>query len=828
MDLINQHIAYYLDYLICDVNPFFVQIFSKVQNPLKDEYESLLKYLDILLDRAYSNGVGDLNVLHIHFEEEFSEEIRALISEYILIKQYLEHQTNDAHGELPNPVLLEAKESLKRKFNKLSDCPSGASGKNGGNRLYKKWIASQSDTENLLRFYGELNETSKLSFKTLFNCQIKTKNTLEEIFRTAPFALNIEKCETGFTYCFVNSDKGLNGLDSYKMNPNLVDSIESIVIFDCERKQVMTNFSLDELNKWNVESDTDFKRFLIVTFGKSTRSLQSIRSKLEIVKNRFKIPAGKCYTILNSELNYLQNQIGKPQTQVEFIGFENSLFWGTFLMETNIRELYELRSFKMMNIYALCFNEEIKNHILNDLFSNPLSKLITENTKQGIEDLSDEAKNAIRDSLDHTLNLIIHTAIKENIAARIEKDTVLVIPGQVLNDSVLKLKVIAALRLTKKNNLISWSQVNNSINKPILILCYRDQGKMPYYFYPNITEPFELENNVSAVFLNFLFGGHYSWAKYNLYRDYYKSLSHKFRIQYFDWKNLLSEIEKMRPKTGLNINPILEYEYSNSESRESYRVKLKGQKPKIYNSSDLFIIRNGGEGTFKVDKLSNHSSPEASEGIPFLQNLEEIQENINIYEEILNTEQQEQELKIIQKQFNLGDENAGRLWKIQLKKLSDFKGEEALYNELRKYLELKRLRIVSFYHYKNTWINPQSDSMAPLSNRIFIALCEFLGIPNFYFVIIQRMRNATKQSSRQSTTQMNRFLRDLFNDGCFNIGVDARLVISNKLPFYRRNHPLDELGIGENYLIDNLVTLIELIRPELNLLEVEYIEKIEQ
>jgi len=825
MDLINQHIADYLYPLIAEVNPFFADVFGKIQNPIKGEYEVILKYFDILLEGSLPNGIEDLRVLHVHFEDDFIEDIRELISEYILIKHYKEHQRNDVLGEIVNPSFLEEKKSLTRKWRKLSVCPTGASRKNGGNRLYKNWISEQNETEKLLQFYGELNEMSKITSKTLFNCQIKTKDALEEKFRTAPFALNIEKCESGFTYCFTNSDKGLNELDSCK---NLVDSIESVVNFDCERKQVMKNFSLEELSKWNDEYDTNFKRFLIVTFGKDASSLQNIRNKIELVKSRFKIPDEASYTILSAELDVLLGRSNNPQTNIEFVGHENSLFWAAFLLEISIRELYELRSVKMMNIYGLCITQEIKGYILSDLFSSSESKLISESTKQALADLSEEALNAIKEALDNTLNLIIHSAIKENIVARITTETVLVVPDSILKDSEFKIKVLRALGLGKTNKLISWSEINSSIKKPILILSYRDQGKLPYYFYPNIIEQFIVENNISAVFLNFFFGIQYNWSKYYFYRDRFKSLNHTFRVQYFDWKKLKVAIEKTRPEVKLYLNHNLEYEYSNSEIRESCRLKLKGQRPRICTNSDLFIITNAEESVFRVDKVSNLITSDVNREIFLVQNLDEIQEDINIYEAISNTEGQEEELRIIQKQFNLGNENAGRLWKIQLKKIADAKGDEVLYYELMKYLEAKRLKIVSFYHYKNSWINPQSDSIAPLSKRVFIELCEFLGIPKMYYVIIQRIRNTSKQASRQSTTQMNRLLRDLFNDGCFNEGVDAKLLIRSKLPFYKKNHPLDELGIGENYLLDNLVTLVELIRPELKLLEIEFIEKIEQ
>ena len=72
---------------------------------------------------------------------------------------------------------------------------------------------------------------------------------------------------------------------------------------------------------------------------------------------------------------------------------------------------------------------------------------------------------------------------------------------------------------------------------------------------------------------------------------------------------------------------------------------------------------------------------------------------------------------------------------------------------------------------------------------------------------------------------MNLLLKDLFNDGCFDRDKNPRDIINNRLDFYKENHPLDELGIDENFLADNLVALVELIIPELNLIELETIQK---
>ena len=184
-------------------------------------------------------------------------------------------------------------------------------------------------------------------------------------------------------------------------------------------------------------------------------------------------------------------------------------------------------------------------------------------------------------------------------------------------------------------------------------------------------------------------------------------------------------------------------------------------------------------------------------------------------------------MNIIRQQFQIDNNETGRLWKILLKKKTTLLSEDELYDQLKVYLESKGLKIVSINHFKNNWLNPESDSMAPLNKNVFVGLCEFLELPKIYFRLIQRLRNASKQSTRRSTLQMNRLLQNLFNDGCFDDGVDLNEIIANKLEDYKREHPLDELGIDERYLGENLITLVELIKPEITLKEVEIIKKTE-
>ena len=798
-----------------------------LENDLKADFIRLILYLDNLLNIEFSCSNDTIAALHIHIEDDFSDLQKTLIAEYLLIKTLRlynasEESTNQCNLELSKLIFeLETRQNVLDK-----SCPEGASGKNGGNRILKNWKKVKKDNRSLWEFYKKLNKNSLLKTKLIFNAQKNFCRSVSEIFEFKPFCVELNSKYP--SYNLLNADKTLNEIDA--INNEIINELDSIVLFDCERRSIMFNFSFEEINKWNSDYDTSFKKYLIITFGKEYQSINNIRNKIDMIRDRFKIPISSSYTILNSEINFLLNRKDKSSTSIAFIGSDSSIFWDTFLLETSVRELYELRSIKLMNIYSICFNYEIKDYIIDNLFSeSESSQLISSSTKIAILELIDEDIDILKEALSNTLDLIINSDIKSRITESLTNTPTIILDEVIIKNTKLASELLKTLDLTSIIRLKPWSELSNPVANNFLILSYRDQGKYPNYYYPNLLEvEYHSDTKANALLPNFLFGYHYKWSKYYLLKEYHKYLTHSIRENHFEWTKLKNIIHAQKPELKINIDWNLENEYFNSEQRETFKIKVKNQRTKSFNSSDLFIMSDEKGISLKVVKIDFLMSLENDDSKVFIQNLDDIQEDINIYEKIVNKKQQEAELDVIRKQFDIGDESAGRLWKILLKNIVNIDGEEKLYNDLKKHFESKGLKIVSQFHFKNSWINPLSESIAPLSKRVFIELCEYLKIPKIYFVIIQRIRNATKQSSRQSTRQMNQLLKDLFNDGCFDIGKNAREIINNKLSFYKSNHPLDELGIDENYLADNLVTLTELIQPELKLLELETIEKIEQ
>lgn len=825
MKLIKEHILPNLRTFVNNNWASLKQIAYEMQSDYSAELIETISYINELLNITFNNNNKELTTLHIHIETEHNDEDKLHISEFLSIKLFKHYQSIGNQNTVTCLTSFDILSALKRNKSALKNkCPDGASGKNGGNKIWKKWIKEQNEIDLLIDFYQKVNNETVIEFKSIFNSQKKIYDSLNKMFTHTPFCVTTDS-KKHFSYNLLNSTLTLNELDNEGI---LIDEIDSIIMFDCDKRQLMTNFSLEEIIKWNKDYGTNFAKYIIISFGKGYTSINLTRNKIDFIRQRFKIPLNSTYTITNSEINSIHEIKTKTLPSIDFAGFESSSFWDTFILETSIRELYELRSIKLMNIYSICYCDEIKNYIIEDLFSvNESSELISTSTKIAMLELRDDDILELKEALSNTLDVIINLDIKSKIVESFPNTPTIILDEAILRNVKLLSKITNCLSLTKKINLKTWSDLINSNLNYFLILSYRDQGKYPNCYYPNLLE-IELDSYriVRSILPNFLFGHHYNWSKYHLLNEYHKLLNHPIRENHFEWNKLKNKIQTLKPEQKLDIDWNLENEYSNSEQRETFKIKLKNQRTKTFKSSDLFIMSDETNMSRKVVKIDYLISLESDDNKVYIQNLDEIQKNINIYDKIVDQKQQEKELEVIRKQFNLSDETAGRLWKVLLKNIANANGEENLYNELKSIFDSKGLKIVSQFHFKNSWINPQSESIAPLSKRVFIELCDFLKIPKIYFVIIQRIRNASKQSSRQSTRQMNQLLKDLFNDGCFDNGKNAREIINNRLAFYKLNHPLDELGIDENYLADNLVTLTELIHPELKLQELETIEKI--
>ncbi|EHO13113.1 hypothetical protein HMPREF9714_00947 [Myroides odoratimimus CCUG 12901] len=823
MNLIDQHIRQHLFRFQDEEDALFQNIVELIQSEKKEKNILLLRYIHLLLNAVFSEENDNPQIFHLHFTHSLNDDSLSIIAQYVLIRLFKESYTKNNLSSGNNDWFESVKLKLNSKLRKLNTCPDGASGKNGGNKIYKNWIKEKTSIKTLIDFYCDLGNGNEILNNTVFNCQVWLTNSINDFLTTNPYACTIDNYNAYPTFNLLNTKSTLNEID--EIDNSIIDNLENVVLFDCERKRMMQSFSQQDMIK---DYDVNLKKYLIFSFGNKNNSVQTFRDKLVLIQSRFKITNNESYPILQSEIDDCLKRKSTKYIPVTFVGIEKSSFWDAFLLETNVQDLYELRSIKMMNLYSLCFDSEIKDYILQDIFSEKdTSELISEETKQRLLNLRYEDLSTLRNCLGNILELIISSDMKQSVSEKIKSETTLFIDVFILKSKQLRGLISKSLSLKDSNKLISWSELIPNKYNNIIILSYQDQGKFPYYFYPNVIETTVLKDvEITAIYHKFLFLIRYQWAKYNVTKDLYKLLDHPLRQKYFQWERLKKSINAMKPEIVENTNWDLEQQYSGNTNRETIKLKLKGEREKTFNCSDLFIYSRDKK-VFKVDKIGNIIEAIDEDEKYFVHYLDEIQERINLYEKIMDRSQQDEELNIIRQQFEINETDSGRLWKLLLKQKASTSNEEALYEELKNHFETKGVKIVSLHHFTNNWINPESDSIAPISKKVFIELCNFLGLPPIYFTLIRRLKNASKQSNRQSTRQMNRLLQDLFNDSSFDESEDIDKIITANLENYKRKHPLDELGIDERYLGDNLVALVELIKPEIVLKEMEKFKKVE-
>lgn len=821
MSLLDKHINKHLLHFQNEKDSHFDDIFELIQSEVKNNNYLLLQYIHLLLNEIFPEDISETKTLHLHFEYDLNDDSLLIIAQYLLIRFFKESSNISSLSSQNEETLKSLKTNLQIKLRNLSTCPDGASGLKG-NKIYKNWIKDKRNIQTLIKFYSELDDNIQIVGKTIFNCQVRLASSLSNIFETRPYAQEIENQSTHLTFNLLNTKLTINQID--EIDERIINNLESLILFDSERKKQMQYFSLKDINDYDIK----LKKYLIITFGTKSTSTQNLQDRINLIQNRFKVAAKDSYPIIRSEIDYTLGNKSDKSIFVSFIGVDPFHFWDAFVLETKFQDLYELKSVKMMNLYSLCFSQKIKDYILQEIFSEKRdTNLISDELKQRLLDLRNEDLVILKDALEKVLDLIINSGIKQSITDKIKSETIFLVDGVVLSSKSLCNLISSSLFFKETNKLISWSALKDIKDGDILILSYQDQGKNPYYFYPNLIETRVTKSiAVEAIFHKFLFYNRYQWAKYNLAQDLYKLTEHPVRKKYFHWERLKDSINNLLPQKDDGIIWELEQEYSGNTDRETIKLKLKDSKIKTFGSSDLFVYSTDSK-CFRVEKIGYIIDMLDYENKYYVHNLDEIQENINIYEEIIDTNQYEKELNIIRKKFNIENETTGRLWKILLKRKAQLSGEEIVYDNLKKHLEGKGLKIVSLNHFQNNWLNPESDSIAPLSKKVFIELCNFLEIPRGYFFLIQRIKNISKQSSRQSTLRMNWLLQNLFNDGCFDDEINLNEIIIANIESYKSKHPLDELGIDEQYLADNLIALVQLIKPEITLKEIEEFKKTE-
>lgn len=835
MKLIEEHIQKHLYTFIQDTSDLFETVFNELKSENKQEYKDFLKYVYCILEKIIGNE-DDLNVLNIHFEKILSDDEKTLTAEF-LWRCFFEKQLLNESTHVDNEVLKEKKNNLKKSIDKaiIYNDPSSAITSYEKREIIKKnkEKKEKKEIDKLnFKFYEKLKNTASLIPSTIFNLKAIQEKLLKDLFEHNPTYLSVDELGDLNSYVVYNINS-FNDVKKIRLNNEpLLKIVENIILFDCENSvKRFSEFNFQQLSNLNQNHGTKFKSFISITFSKKV-SLNSMTSQINRLNTSYFIPMKKNYVISNFESDILIEDNQRKTPDLIFIEPLNCTFWEDFIIETKINGLYELRSIKLKNIYNLCFNEEIKGFILNDVFSPEIrSSILKDDTKDELLSLPSPDIENIKTLLTNVLDMIIESNLKAEIKVALENNPKIVIDDFIKANYGLFSKVKSALGYNQNRNYKCWEDIEDEVPQNAIILSYRDQGPIFNNFYPNINELYIYEDkNIKCFYIEFLYKQTYEWSQYNLLKDYYKLFNHQIRNKYFSWEELNNEIKKLKPEKRIEIDWDLESDYSNTENRITYTLFYENPRGRLTcNPSDLIIYFEKESNQKRVQTIKwIYENIGFNDVELFVQELDELIEKFNPAEKIIDTQQQDRELEIIRKQFDLGNESTGRLWKVLLLRKVVESNIDSIYQELKNVFITKNINIVSKNHFENVWIKPESDSLLPRGNKEFKILCDYLNLPTSYRRIIYTIKNRTIKGRRNATRMYSKLLKDLFNDGCFDDGVLVENILSNRIQYYKNSHNLDELGIDEENPLNDLVALDELIKPELSLKKVEKIEKHEQ
>ena len=809
----------------------FYEVYDYLQLSQKDELTKFFIYADKLINQLINKTDKNLAYSHIHFEGLDARMIH-LIIQFISVKFFVLSLISDKND---CNVLSEEIAKINCILKKPIELPYGE--KDGGKKTLKLFKEERRNFGQKKIFFEEIekiNLFASIRPKVLLNLMHNEYNILKEQFNNKQFVIPIENITIDKSYVVANWDKSRDEIDKIKLTNGhyFLDQIESIILFNCEKRQMYRMFNFRELNDWNGSSG-NFHNLIIFSFNEGGFRFNKLKSRLDRIQSRFhstpKYPNYNSYVVLPYELRILLNQTIDENTIIEFWGESYSSFWEDFNINIgNFEGLYELRSLKMKSIYSLIINESLRDILLEDIFSfDDDPKIITIETREVIEELAQENIDELKNNLSNTLDWIIQSGWKDYLRKQINNTTAIVLPEKVISNVSFIKEFYDSLKLSNKNEVTSWFDIDVSTEREVLILDYRDLGPFPYNINPNIFENMFVNSPlIMCLFLSFLFENKFKWTRFNYQKDLINIFDNPVRNNHFQWYELYKENQKLRPQNEDNIKWEIENEYQGNRELNSIKIKYEWpKKSRSYHASELFIVRQDNEKALKIRRLDDLSDEDLNETTLEVQMIDEIYQEFNLYDKLTNKDREEKELAIIRSKFNLDkSESAGRLWKILLKKKSEELGINTLYEKLKSIINKKDLKIVSYNTFLNIWLNPDSKSIIPREKKVFFNLCEYLELPLSYFRIMLRLKNVEIQSSRNSNKQMNSLLSDLVNDGCFNESGSVIEILSKNIGKYIEKHDFDEIGIGQENMVNELKALVELLKPYLKLTKVEKIE----
>ncbi|QEM09079.1 hypothetical protein [Mucilaginibacter rubeus] len=817
---IDQHIQDRLSAFIAEPADGFETRFEALRHPLKQEQRALLIYIDRVLE-LMCVSIGDaVNFEHLHLEGMDDASLQ-LIGELLIIRCHFKGLAADK-GQAVTDGLAARVIALQQSIGKELRANSSLSGKSAQFRKLKaaRYLLKrrQSFLKQVMRDLPE----ATMQPRSLLNVLKRDLDKFKEHPGDLPYVMTVEQFSANDTSYVLLNKGSFEGLAAIKhLGGSPLKAITDVYLFDAEGRTEFGKFNTTYFKFVNNKSGCQFRSLVVLSVNEGSLSFSRLKVLQERTRQRYHVPVPYpkygAYTVLATEIAALMGRRTSAAVPIELIGPDELEVWNDVIgLIDQFEGVEELKSAKFLDLYALVIDAKLKAILLNDIFGGARSQFLSEDAYLTMTTLSKEQREILSTALGLFLDWSIGSIWPEQLRLYAEDCDQVVISPLANTHVAFNRQLRDALRLSGRQKFLDRWQFDGIIEGRSLLLDYYDLGPIPDTYAYNVLElKDDGDRQFVGLFLNVLFGRRHRQARYELDRHLTNILEHPIRSEHFDWGLLHQQIRASRPAEAIRY-----YEFDDwyeQQPQQSISIKL-GDRTRTFPYSELFVIKGAEDDRHCVKRIGDIDATALDRNPILAQCLTDLYVDFNIYGRLVNAAQQAEDLRVILQKFNMPEDMpAMRLWKELLAARVGANGLGVVYRELTSLLQDAGKQIVDKGHFLKNWAAPESASSLPRGRVIFRTICAYLELPASYQRIAVNLYNQEKLRKIRTSRQMNVLLRDLINDGCFDDGADVQALLNKEKQRYLRSHDLESNGIAIDKAVDELSTLVELLRPQLAL-----------
>jgi hypothetical protein len=794
----------------------FEVAFRGLTSAAKGGLRPFLVYVDKVLNGLLARDEEGVRCTHVHLPELW-EGGKQVLLEFIAIRTFYQSLQRDSQQD---EHIGERLRQLERMLQR-NEAPADAKAAKGGNAVYRHWQEERRHWMHEVAFLQSIAGTRKSLWPdTILNIPSGHWGAMEESW----YAVTPEDLEAGKkrAYCLLNDELSLMEVLRKLIELDRLGPMRQVILFDCEWKRDFSGYTKDALVRCT--GRMPMKDLMILSFERRAFRLSNLINRMQgICRNYFQVLERRMnfpdsYVIQEEEVERLLTGRDAALT-IEWVGLQSELFTD-FLDLVSEHGAEALSRPSILNIYAGAINKEIAGLLLKDLFGvRGQEAIFPEVVRQEVEGLAPQQREYLQAAVSAVLEVVVHEweGIRAVMQKQAQKGSVGIVVAPVLKEFTVFRRELKMAIPEVKVNLYTWRDIRdeNCKERLVFLLAYRDSGRYPFPFYPNL---FERGGNRAStyrpVLLRALFEQRYFRSQYNYHWKLNELLQNKYRYKYLDWKTVDEQVRAMKPVALEDIMVEAEEEDELSEVADTIWVDFVDGTHASYFPSRLLLVRSEGSdrlGVMRVDELP------ADVEDWLVQPLDELYEDINPFQ---IRPEEEEELAVIKHQQGIIDGDLV-LWKVLLvRKLGEGQHSRQLYEELAALFGTKEF--VQYDYFKDNWLDVHSQLLTPRKRRHFKLLCEYLKIGSTYYRLKLKKRASLRANSRESRSRMNALLGQMIAESLFESGVNWG---DRPLEHLLEAHGLEEVGITEENLRTELEALVELLRDKIQLKQVQKIER---